>query len=49
MTNDININKKVVSNKLPFGKEDLKYFIGYKDSEKNRSIYLFRPQMIKYK
>ena len=49
MTNDTDINKTVVSNKLPFGKEDLKYFIGYKHSEKNRSIYLFRPPMIKYK
>ena len=30
--NDIDINKIVVSNKLPFGKQDFKYFIGYKDS-----------------
>ena len=29
------INKIVVSNKLPFGKQDFKYFIGYKDDEKN--------------
>ena len=34
-TNNIDINKIVVSNKLPFGKPDFKYFIGYKDSEKN--------------
>ena len=28
-TNDVDINKTVVSNKLPFGKQDFKYFIGY--------------------
>ena len=28
----IDTNKIVVSNKLPFGKQDLKYFIVYKDS-----------------
>ena len=33
--NNIDINKIVVSNKLRFGKQDFKYFIGYKDSEKN--------------
>ena len=32
--NDIDINKIVVSNKVPFGKEDFKYFIGYKDAKK---------------
>ena len=30
---DIDINKIVVSNKFPFGKQDFTYFIGYKDSE----------------
>ena len=29
--NGIDINKMVVSNKLPFGKQDFKCFIGYKD------------------
>ena len=33
--NDIDVNKIVVSNKLPLGKQDFKYFIGTKDSEKN--------------
>ena len=28
-TNDVDINKTLVSNKLPFGKQDFKYFIGY--------------------
>ena len=30
----IDINKIVVSNKLLFGKQDIKYLIGYKDSKK---------------
>ena len=30
--NDIYIIKIVVSNKLPLGKVDFKYFIGYKDA-----------------
>ena len=46
--NDIGINKLVVSNKLPFGKQDFKYFISYKDSEKNRPLCIFLPQRIIY-
>ena len=42
----IDISKIVVSNKLPFGKQDFKYFIGYKDSEKIRPLCKFPPQMI---
>ena len=31
----------VVSNKLPFGKQDyFKYFIGHKDAEKIRPLYI---------
>ena len=29
--NDIDTNKIVVSNKFTFGKQDFKYFIGYKN------------------
>ena len=47
--NDIDINKIVLSDKLPFGKQDFKYFIGYKDSEKIRLLSVFQPQMIIYK
>ena len=47
--NKIDINKIVVSNKLPFGKQGLKYFIGYKDSEKIRTSCIFHPQMIIHK
>ena len=32
--NNIDINKIVVTNKLPFGKQDFKYFIGYKGAKK---------------
>ena len=32
--NEIDIIKRVVSNKFPFGKQDFKYFIGYKNSLK---------------
>ena len=35
---DIDVNKIVVSYKLPFGKQNFKYFIGYKDDKK---IYLY--------
>ena len=37
-----------VSNKLLFGKQDFKYFIGYRDSGKSRPLCLFPPQMIVY-
>ena len=49
MRNDIDINRIVVSNKLSFGNQDFKYFIGYKDSEKITPLCIFRPQMIMYK
>ena len=39
--NDIDINEIVVSNELPFGDQDFKYFIGYKNSEKIRSLCIF--------
>ena len=46
LINDIDINIIVVSNELPFAKQDFKYFIGYKDSEKIRSLCILRPQMV---
>ena len=49
MINDIDVNKIVVSNKLLFGIQDFKNFIGYKDSEKIKSLCIFHPQMIIYK
>ena len=38
----IDINKIVISNKLPFHKQDFIYFIGYKDDKKIRhKIYAY--------
>ena len=39
--NNMDINEIVVSNMFPFGKQDFKYFIGYKDN-KNFYVYSFR-------
>ena len=39
------INKIVVSNKIPFGKQDFKYFIGYKDDKK---LYLYAYSIHKW-
>ena len=47
--NDIDINKIVVSNNLPFDKQDIRNFAGYKDSEKLRPLCIFHLQMILYK
>ena len=49
LINDIDSNKIVVYNKLPFGEQDLKYFIGYKDAEKIRPLCIFHRQIIIYK
>ena len=50
--NDIDINKIVVSNKFTFGKQDFKYFIGYKVNKEIRPIRPLRkffPEMSNYK
>ena len=40
-TNDVDINEIVVSNKLPFGKKDFKYFVDYKvDKKKYTFIHI---------
>ena len=39
----------IVSNKCPFGKQDFKYFIGYKESKKIRPLCIFSLRMIIYK
>ena len=36
----------MVSHKLPFSRQDFKYFIVYKDSEKIRPLCILRPQII---
>ena len=47
--NDIDMNNVVVSNKFPFGKQDFKYFIGYKHNKEIRPFYIFFPEMSLYK
>ena len=49
LISDKDINKLVVSKKFPFGKQNFKCFISYKDLEKIRRLCIFRPQMITYK
>ena len=46
---NVDINKIVVSNKLPLGEQDFTYFTGYKASEIIRYLCIMRPQMIIYK
>ena len=45
--NDIDINEIVESNKLTLGEQ--KYFIGYKDDKKIRSLCIFFPKMSTYR
>ena len=43
---DINIDRIVGSNMVPFGKKDFKYFTGYKDdSEKTMLLCIMLPKM----
>ena len=46
---NIGINKIVVSNKVSFGKEAFKYFIGYRDAKKIRLLWIFFPKMTTYR
>ena len=45
LINNINTVKIAVSNKFPFGKQDFKYFIGYKDNKEIRPLCIFFPEM----
>ena len=49
LINNIAINKIVLSNKFPFGKQDFKCLIGYTDSEKIAPLCIFSAPMIIYK
>ena len=40
--------ENLVSNRLPFGKQDFKYFFGYKDNKKIRPLCIFFPEMSIY-
>ena len=46
--NNININKTVVSTKLPFGKRDFICFIGYKGDNKIRPLCIFFAKVSAY-
>ena len=43
------IDKIIVSNKVPFGKKGFKNFIGYKDAKKNKPLCVFLPKMTAYR
>ena len=49
MINNIGINEIVVCYKIPFGKQDFKYFIGYKENKEIRPLCIFFPAMSIYK
>ena len=38
--NNVDIDKLMISNKLSFSKEGFKYFIGYKDDEKYKQLWV---------
>ena len=42
---NIDVNEKVVSNKVSFGKKGFKYFIAYKDAKKIRPLCIYLPKM----
>ena len=45
----IDINKIVVSNKISYGKNDFKYFIGYKDAKRIRPLCILLPKISAYR
>ena len=42
---NVEIDKMVVPNQVPFGKKEFKYFIGYKDAENIKPLCIFLPKM----
>ena len=49
LISNIDINEIVVSNKFPFGKQDFKYLIGYKDNKEIRPLCILFQEMSIYK
>ena len=49
LINNIDINKIVVSSKVPFGKQDFEYFTGYKDPKTIRLLCIILPKMSTYR
>ena len=48
LISDIDINEIVVFNKFPFGKQDFKNFIGYKDNKEVGTSCILFPEMIRH-
>ena len=48
LIDDVDINKMVASNKVSFGTKSFKYFIGYKDNEKVKPLYIMLFKMNGY-
>ena len=48
MIKDIDINETLVSNKIPFGEQNSKYFIGYKNDRKIEPLFMFHLRMSIY-
>ena len=49
LISDVNFNKIIVSNKVPFGKKGFKYFIGYKDDRKVRPLCIILSKITAYR
>ena len=49
LISDVNFNKIIVSNKVPFGKKGFKYFIGYKDDRKVRPLCIIFSKITAYR
>ena len=45
----MDIDNIVVSNQHPFGKQDFRYFIGYRDDRKVWPLYIFFPKVSVYR
>ena len=49
LIHDVDINKTIVSSKVPLGKKGFKYFIEYEDNEKVVPFCTILPKMIGYR
>ena len=45
---NVNIDKKVASNKAPLGRRGFEYFIGDKDPKKIKALCIFFPKISEY-
>ena len=46
---NVDIDKILVSNKVPFDKKGFKYFIGCKDAKKIKPLFIFLPRMTSHR